>query len=408
MTNQKLLLQNVDDEYEDILVKLSAMRLENMQCNLRKFDVEHEKWLDCIQQNSISKHGHESNQLHEKENQISQKENEEMIRYLDNKRQRELESIQKVEEAERHRLDLELKMKQLQEQKRERNMKKKILGQLSDTARSILSKVTELFQQCKDTSGIPQHFNALINQVTKEYSNCSSIINVGINDDSNDIDDSIQQVKDSLKRLEQLLKGCEEFSKAIIEKRLAEEEKKRKEEEEEKAKQEEKRKLEENKALPTVIVAPASVPTTTNNAPVNSTPTKIPPLSSALSITAAVPLLAPEESTLHSLLHLFSTKTAFMEYLRLQKLLLDTVKAIEPLDKSTLKEKKAYKFELYKVVNTTINAISDESPKHLLDKIMKLHALLSEQEIQMSGNKISTKSDEHALVSLFMKHLFTL
>lgn len=52
-----------------------------------------------------------------------------------------------------------------------------------------------------------------------------------------------------------------------------------------------------------------------------------------------------------------------------------------------------------KVVNTQVNAISDESPKHLLEKILKLHALLTAKEVLFSGKKISTKSDKTALVS---------
>ena len=78
----------------------------------------------------------------------------------------------------------------------------------------------------------------------------------------------------------------------------------------------------------------------------------------------------------------------------------------EPLSKSKEKDRKIFKFDLVKVVNTQVNAISDESPKHLLEKILKLHALLTEKEVLFSGKKVSTKGDKTALVSVMFKYLF--
>ena len=77
----------------------------------------------------------------------------------------------------------------------------------------------------------------------------------------------------------------------------------------------------------------------------------------------------------------------------------------EPLSKSKEKDRKIFKFDLVKVVNTQVNAISDESPKHLLEKILKLHALLTEKEVLFSGKKVSTKGDKTALVSVMFEYL---
>ena len=63
------------------------------------------------------------------------------------------------------------------------------------------------------------------------------------------------------------------------------------------------------------------------------------------------------------------------------------------------KEKKPFRFELTKVINTPINAISDQSPQHLMDKIERLTKLLKGDTIEHGGKMISAASDPLGLVS---------
>ena len=125
------------------------------------------------------------------------------------------------------------------------------------------------------------------------------------------------------------------------------------------------------------------------------------------SIEEAVPSLIPLKGAIQAALDLISYKPSFESYLKLQKLLRDTEKIFQPFNTSKDKADKAYKFDLYKVVNTQINAISDESPKHLMDKIMKLNTLLTEGEVIFSGKPVTVKGNPMALVSVIFLKLFS-
>ena len=79
--------------------------------------------------------------------------------------------------------------------------------------------------------------------------------------------------------------------------------------------------------------------------------------------------------------------SAWKGYSRLASYKSDVVKEAEPLN--TDKTLKQFKFDLHKAVTTPINAISDQSPSHLLDKIQRLARLLSGQPVQIGGKQIS-------------------
>lgn len=99
--------------------------------------------------------------------------------------------------------------------------------------------------------------------------------------------------------------------------------------------------------------------------------------------------------------------TAWKEYSRLASYKSEVVKAAEALN--TDKSLKQYKFDLHKAVTTPINAISDQSPSHLLDKIQRLTKLLSGQSVQMGGKQISIAKHPAAKVdysNLFFYFLF--
>lgn len=90
---------------------------------------------------------------------------------------------------------------------------------------------------------------------------------------------------------------------------------------------------------------------------------------------------------------------AWKEYSRLASYKSEIVKLAEPLN--TDKSLKQYKFDLHKAVTTPINAISDQSPSHLLDKIQRLTKLLSGQSVQVGGKQISISKHPSAQVDYF-------
>ena len=87
---------------------------------------------------------------------------------------------------------------------------------------------------------------------------------------------------------------------------------------------------------------------------------------------------------------------AWKEYSRLATYKTQIVESAEPLN--TDKSLKQYKFDLHKAVTTPINAISDQSPSHLLDKIQRLTKLLSGQSVQVGGKQISISKHPAAKV----------
>ena len=89
---------------------------------------------------------------------------------------------------------------------------------------------------------------------------------------------------------------------------------------------------------------------------------------------------------------------AWKEYSRLATYKSQIVESAEPLN--TDKSLKQYKFDLHKAVTTPINAISDQSPSHLLDKIQRLTKLLSGQSVQVGGKQISISKHPAAKVLL--------
>lgn len=93
------------------------------------------------------------------------------------------------------------------------------------------------------------------------------------------------------------------------------------------------------------------------------------------------------------------SKSSIAEYGRLEKLLEEVNKSIEPLTSTTDKTIKKLKMALQRAVTTPINTISDQSPAHLLDKISELSKLLSGQQIESFGNALSTSIHPCASVS---------
>jgi len=95
-----------------------------------------------------------------------------------------------------------------------------------------------------------------------------------------------------------------------------------------------------------------------------------------------------------SSMKLFVAPLAFEHYQEALKSHEELAASIAQFKKSN--DKKSLRFDLMKVINTAINAISDYSPKHLLDKIERLTKLLNGDVIELGDKKISTAGDPDA------------
>ena len=98
-----------------------------------------------------------------------------------------------------------------------------------------------------------------------------------------------------------------------------------------------------------------------------------------------------------STMKLFVAPLAFEHYQEALKIHEELAAPIAQFKNSN--DKKSLRFDLMKVINTAINAISDYSPQHLLDKIERLSKLLKGDLIELGDKKISTAGDPGAHVS---------
>ena len=215
------------------------------------------------------------------------------------------------------------------------------------------------------------------------------MISRGVDSDSFNLDYYIEEATDLIEEFMKIKGKCHEFCEKIRQDKTKEEQQKIQKEKEdaERKKAEEAAKAAQNQ--------PPSSANKQNNEIANSTNQV---LDTGISISSAYPALAPLESLLKTLLMQVSSKEAFICYLKLIKNQSDFSKSFDEFNKSTDKLKKTFKFDLYKIVNTCVNAISDESPKHLLDKIIKLSSLVRNGTVEHGSKKISCKGDTMALV----------
>ena len=99
-----------------------------------------------------------------------------------------------------------------------------------------------------------------------------------------------------------------------------------------------------------------------------------------------------QKSTLPTHLLDCVSEASFKEYSQLVKILEDKKKNADVLVSDKSKSMKQYRFDLQKAVTTPVNAISDQSPSHLLDKIQRLTKLLSGNSVQVTGKEVSANS----------------
>lgn len=267
--------------------------------------------------------------------------------------------------------------------------KKRILASMAEPGLKILNVVTQLFVE-KTKENKCEEFKSIIEQVNNENSHLRNIVTQGINSNMVDeLDIKIKCANEKLDQLNTLLIQTQDLSTKLEERELQ----KQKEKDEEEMKRQEEKEKEDKEKVAAVKAQSENITAPIPNI-LNVGKTQI---GNRLPISS-YPALAPIESMLRPMLQLCTSKQTFQDYLRLSKHIADTENLYESLNKATTKEKKTYKFDLYKVINTSINAISDESPRHLMDKIARLTTLLSGNDVLNGGKKVSTRLDPKALL----------
>ena len=384
------MLKEIDKEFDSLLKSKNKMRVQNFKANLLMFDSEFAQSLEEIERKNLDRLNNKSNQLHAEQIHLGNENNEELDNFQQLKKVREDIVEEKIRQAALYRKDLEKKLEKVEEQKKKRFEQKKTLGLLAQKACEILSDVTKIYNESKQsTPKFPQNFQLLFDEASNIFLNCSELISRGVDSDSFNLDYYIEEATDLIEEFMKIKGKCHEFCEKIKQDKIKEEQQKIQKEKEdaERKKAEEAAKAAQNQ--------PPSSANKQNNEIANSTNQV---LDTGISISSAYPALAPLESLLKTLLMQVSSKEAFICYLKLIKNQSDFSKSFDEFNKSTDKLKKTFKFDLYKIVNTCVNAISDESPKHLLDKIIKLSSLVRNGTVEHGSKKISCKGDTMALV----------
>ncbi len=278
-------------------------------------------------------------------------------------------AVRKVKEVEELRLQV---LKQEQQIKKELQQLEVSFNSVKETA----FKIQQTFQECKFKSLLSPSVSEILSEMNKVLKvSQNSLVSAHENGRASEMNVKIMQDCSALiHSLFQKAKGLvhEANNKAA------------KEEAERQAKEEAKAKEEEEKRQQ---AAKASKEKQNNQ---TSTSAGQPPDSSA----------RPKSGISKELSSCISD-TAWKEYSRLASYKTEIVKAAEPLN--TDKSLKQYKFDLHKAVTTPINAISDQSPSHLLDKIQRLAKLLSGQSVQVGGKQISIAKHPAAKVDYTLR-----
>eukprot|EP00794_Sanderia_malayensis_P019191 gene19191-21113_t len=250
-------------------------------------------------------------------------------------------------------------------------------------ARDLFNGIQNTIKTNLDAKTVNEKIKAIHSEGLQQYKQAIEVVNRalsnqdGLRDASDFTAGVIQALKKLQSNLEEEIERIEASKREEVEQKLAEQ----KAEEEKKKNEEEKLKAEkvakQANAVNTVITSQAI--NVIQSAGSNSTKTDIPSSfvsPSALSVYEEVLKIQREVSALYA--DLVNT-TASGE------------------DANLVKQKKMYRFNLSKVINTPINAISDQSPSHLIDKIERLTKLLSGQSVEVGGKAISAKDHPSGL-----------
>lgn len=397
------MLQNVDKEYAEALESLSSLRLRSMKIQFSILESQHQETLDEIEERTEAKHRTKKREISNQQNANFQ--NVELKMFESIKHEREQLALKQTQQTDQQLQLLADKITKLKDLKHARLEKKRAIGKLSEHVKLLFGNVTNSYKAHKGVLVFPGSlYEQIVKQIIGEYTLCTKIIGDAMEDNTTDLEEKLQLVSQKCNFIEDHVNKCdllikklaEEKKEAEIQKHAADEAAKKKEADDAKKKVED--------AAKQALAQQSVVTTAPNGQPTASTTTTTTTTQPSRSV--AVPTVAEVVSSLVPLsefmlqdIRMFTSKQSFDSYLVLRKLLLDTEKQHQPLSTSKEQARKTYKFDLYKVVNTQINAISDESPKHLMEKILNLNTLLTGGDVVFSGKKVSTKGDPTALVS---------
>ena len=280
-------------------------------------------------------------------------------------------AVRKVREVEA------LRLKVLQEEQKNKKHLQELAASFNNIQVTALN-IQQIFQGCKFKSFLPLPASELLDEVNNMLQ---------VSQDS--LDQAHRNGKPTVMNVK-IMQECIGIVSTLLQKAKAlvheADTKAAKEEAEHQAKEEVKRKLEDEKRQLAEKSA-AKSPTSSQ---------QLVPVANQQASTAAV----AQKSGISKELALCISDQALTEYSKLDSCKTKIIEAAEPLSTDTTKQIKQYKFDLHKAVTTPINAISDQSPRHLLDKIERLTKLLSGQPVSVGGKQISTASHPAAQVGI--------
>lgn len=396
------LLQDVDKEYDDELESLSSLRLRNMKKQLNILDSQYQDALHNIDERTEAR-------IHTERREICNQQNvnrrtEELKRFESIKHEREQLALKQSQQTvEQLRLLADMK-KKLDEMKKARFEKTRAIGKLLEHVKDVFGNIKSSYKTHKEILVFPEAYELMVRQIVSEYTSTSKLIGDAMEDNTTDLEEKFQLISQKCNFIDETSKKCHQFVKKLMEEKEEAEKQKHAVEEaaKKKAAEEAKKKAEDAAkqalAQKTAETAAPKVQPTTNST-TSATTAASNPSRSVPPVAEAVPSLVPLSEFMRQDIQMFTSRQSFDSYLILRKLLLDTEKQHQPLSTSKEQARKTYKFDLYKVVNTQINAISDESPKHLMEKILNLNTLLTQGEVAFSGKNVTAKGDPAALVS---------
>ncbi|XP_038054788.1 nucleoporin GLE1-like [Patiria miniata] len=113
--------------------------------------------------------------------------------------------------------------------------------------------------------------------------------------------------------------------------------------------------------------------------------------------------LASLQNNDNSVLHKAISADTLKEYEALQNKHNAVMDCCQKLATTTDTQLKKYRFDLQKAVNIPVNAISNQSGTHLMDKLQRLKSLLLGEMVNISGRRVSVTRDEAS--KAFVKNL---
>ena len=360
LTNYKISLEEmVRDEVQMIKEKFKS-GLNKIQSDFRREYSDTEKL-------QFSRYQSEVNEIDETLNRIKI-EDEQVMNSLKASHNRRSLLASKTSDSIRR------KQQEIDTERKAQDDARKLRLALSKKLESSSLKIRELSMGIVNdlqTNGhsLSSGIKAVLNDVKTMFSNAMTIASNAIN----------QQL-----RLEE---ACEFHEKTIVNlesyknKITQEIEKANEKQKQEEEKKEQERKAEEVKVLEQKRMQEAKAKEAQQQAASN--PQTVPPAAQITSQSQAMTLFVSQDAY-----------AVYKEMVKFQEQVSSSFASLK-----TAQEKKSYRFDLTKVINTAINAISDQSPDHLVDKIERLTKLLQGDVIEVGGKRISAKDDPAGLVS---------